>query len=77
MKQVGHRESSLPSAMPSAHALRAAATHQQTGQALAALATTGIRKGVYRFATHADLNRATDEALARAIALNAQRRATR
>ena len=44
--------------------------HQQTGQALAALATTGIAKGIYRFATHDEMNRHSEEALARAIAAN-------
>lgn len=48
-------------------AVRRAAARQATGQALA---TTGIRKGIYRFASHAEMNRHTDEALARAIALN-------
>jgi hypothetical protein len=54
--------------------LRAAATHQSTGQALAAVATTGIVKGIYRFASHAEMNRHTDEALARAVALNVRKR---
>jgi hypothetical protein len=54
--------------------LRAAATHQSTGQALAAVATTGIVKGIYRFASHAEMNRQTDEALARAVALNVRKR---
>jgi hypothetical protein len=77
MRRVGKRTVSLPSARPSARALRVAAAHQATGQALAAVATTGIRKGIYRFASHADMNRRTDEALARAIALNVRRRAAR
>jgi len=49
--------------------------HQAGGQALAAVATTGIRKGIYRFASHADMNRHTEEALAYAIGLNVRRRA--
>jgi len=62
---------------PSADALRAAAIHQATGRTLAAVATTGIRKGIYRFASHAEMNRCTEEALAHAVALNVrQRRAT-
>ena len=77
MRRIGKREVRLPSAAPSAAALRAAATHQATGQALMAVATTGIRKGIYRFASHAEMNRHTDEALARAIALNVRRRAAR
>jgi hypothetical protein len=40
------------------------------GQAPAALPTTGIRKGIYRFASHAEMNRHTNEGLAHAAALN-------
>jgi hypothetical protein len=54
--------------------LRAAAIHQATGRALAAFATTGIRKGIYRFASHAEMNRHDEEAQAYAIALNVRRR---
>ena len=39
-------------------------------QAAAALPTTGIRKGIYRFASHAAMNRHTSEGLAHAAALN-------
>jgi hypothetical protein len=74
MRQVGTCNPQLPSASPSAEALRAAAAHQKTGAALAALATTGIAKGVYRFASHAEMNRQTEEALARAMALNSRLR---
>jgi hypothetical protein len=70
MRQVGTRNPQLPSASPSAEALRAAAAHQKTGSALAALATTGVVKGVCRFASRAEMNRHTEEALARATALN-------
>jgi len=48
--------------------------HQRAGNALAALSTTGIVKGIYRFATHEEMNRHDDEALARAIAENLQKR---
>ena len=41
---------------------------------MAAVNTTGIAKGVYRFATHEQMNRHTDEALARAIAANLRQR---
>lgn len=51
-----------------------AEVHQNTGRALAPLATTGIVKGIYRFATHDEMNRHTDEALARAIAANVRQR---
>ncbi len=77
MRTIGKREIRQPSAVPSAGALREAAAHQAAGQALAAMATTGVRKGIYRFASHAEMNRHTDEALARAVALNARRRAVR
>lgn len=70
MRQVGSSRLPLPSALPSAAALRAAAVHQASGAALAAISTTGIAKGIYRFKSHADMNRQTDEALARAIAAN-------
>lgn len=77
MRQVGKRVPSSPALVPSADALRAAAVHQKTGQKLAAISTTGIRKGIYRFASHEEMNRATDEALARAIAVNVQKRSAR
>lgn len=78
MRQVGKRRLRPLARAPSADALRAAAIHQATGRTLAAVATTGIRKGIYRFASHAEMNRHTDEALAYAVALNVrQRRAGR
>jgi len=77
MRQVGRSKARPPAAVPSAEAFRLAAVHQATGQALAALPTTGIRKGIYRFASHAEMNRHTDEALAHAIALNVRRLKTK
>jgi hypothetical protein len=77
MRHVGLSIVALPAALPSAAALRAAAIHQATGLALAALPTTGVIKGLYRFASHADMNRHSDEALARALAMNIARRASR
>lgn len=74
MRQVGVRRPPEPSLSPSAAALRAAAAHQHTGAALAALSTTGIPKGLYRFASHAEMNRQTDEAVTRAVALNSRLR---
>lgn len=74
MRRIGKRAPARPAAAPTAAALRAAAIHQSTGQALAAVATTGIVKGIYRFASHAEMNRHTDEALARAVALNVRKR---
>ena len=74
MRQIGKRTPSQPGANPSADALRQAAVHQRTGQALAALSTTGVLKGIYRFATHEAMNRHSDEALARAIVANVRQR---
>jgi hypothetical protein len=74
MRQIGRRRLPEPGPLPNAAALRAAATHQATAAALAAVTTTGIPKGLYRFASHAEMNRQTDEALARAVALNCQLR---
>ena len=75
MRQIGKRAPGSPALTASAEALRAAATHQQTGSALAAVATTGIAKGIYRFATHEEMNRHTDAGLIRAIAANVRARA--
>ena len=74
MRQIGKRSHSLPRFNPSEDSLRLAGVHQNTGQALAALATTGILKGIYRFATHDEMNRHSDEALAQAIAANIRQR---
>ena len=74
MRQTGKRIPSQPGLVPSAAGLRAAAVHQRTGQALAALATTGIAKGIYRFASHEEMNRHDEEALARVIAENVRLR---
>ena len=74
MRKIGKRVESQPGLIPSGEALRLAEVHQRTGQALAALASTGIVKGIYRFATHAEMNRHSDEALARAIAANVRQR---
>ena len=60
--------------MPSAQGLVAARVHQNAGLALAAVRTTGIRYGIYRFASHEEMNRATEEALVGAIRLNVRAR---
>ncbi len=75
MRKIGQRVPSQPGLKPGGDGLRLAGIHQRTGQALAALATTGIPKGIYRFATHEEMNRHSDEALARAIAANIRHRA--
>ena len=77
MHQIGNRTLAQPGLLPSGESLRLADLHQSTGQTLAALATTGVAKGVYRFATHADMNRHCDEALVRAIAANVRQRGAR
>jgi hypothetical protein len=77
MRQVGIRNPQIASASPSADVLRAAAIHQKTGAALSALSTTGIPKGVYRFSSHAEMNRQTEKALARAIAFNSRLRSAK
>ena len=63
-----------PALEPAGSNLALAAIHQRTGQGLAAVVTTGIPKGLYRFATHEEMNRHSDEALTRAIAENLRQR---
>ena len=70
MKILGHRVHDSIQLKPSAEALAAGAQHLRTAAALAAVNTTGIARGVYRFRTHEEANRHADEALARAIAEN-------
>jgi hypothetical protein len=77
VKKVGSSAPAIPDSQPSVGALRAAASQQAVGSALAAFPTTGIRKGIYRFKSHAEMNRHTEEALAHAVALNASRRPAR
>jgi hypothetical protein len=74
MRHVGQRIVGGVSPFPSGEALRAAAIHQATGQALAAVATSGIPKGIYRFSSPAEMNRHTEEAMVHAVALNVRRR---
>jgi hypothetical protein len=72
MRVVGHSVSAIPLS-PSADGLRRAAVHQATGSALASVCSTGIAKGVYRFKSHEEADAQVSEALARVMALNAQR----
>lgn len=74
MRKIGSRTTRLPDSKPSVDGLRRAAIHERTGRALAAVSTTGIVKGIYRFASHEEMNRHTDEALARVIAMNVRAR---
>lgn len=75
MRQIGRKSSGQPESVPTGANLALARIHQRTGQALMSLATTGIAKGIYRFASHEQMNRHGDEALARAIAANVRQRA--
>ena len=75
MRQIGNRTQGQPGLNPSEDCLRLAVIHQRTGHALAALATTGVAKGIYRFATHAEMNRHCEDALVRAIVANVRQRA--
>ena len=74
MRVIGKRTIPLPGLKPSAAALQAAAIHQATGQALAAVAVTGIAKGIYRFKSHEEMNRFDDDALVRGIVINMRAR---
>jgi len=76
MRIIGSKSPPLPAAEPTAAALRLAAIHQTTGAALAAISTTGVKQGIYRFKSHAEMNLHADEALAIAIAMNARHRSS-
>ena len=65
---------SVANAQPGAQALRDAATHQATGQSLAAFSSTGIRKGVYRFKTHEEADEQVQAGLAWVISRNVRLR---
>jgi len=75
MRRIGQKALDQPGLVPTGSNLAQAKVHQRTGQALAAVSTTGIPKGIYRFATHAEMNRHSDEALAKAISANLRQRA--
>ena len=51
--------------------MRDAAAYQRIGSALAAIHSTGIAKGVYRFKSQQEADEQRDEALARVMAANA------
>ena len=70
MRTIGKQTPHQPDWTPSGVNLAMAAEHQRIAAALAALSTTGIVKGVYRFKSHEEMNRVTDEAQAWAIAEN-------
>ena len=75
MRHIGKKVLAQPQLVPTGSNFALAQIHQRTGQALAAVITTGIPKGIYRFATHAQMNRHSDEALVRAISANLRQRA--
>lgn len=70
MRQIGQSAPAQPSLVPKDANFDLARTHQFTGQALAAVATTGILKGLYRFSSHEEMNRHSEPALSIAIAAN-------
>ena len=75
MRVIG-RPSPHITANPTAQALRLAAVHQRSGAALASVCSTGIAKGVYRFASQEDADRQVQDALVRVVAANAARMRT-
>lgn len=74
MRIVGSRRQYRVTARPTGGALKAAGALQEVALALAAVPSTGIRFGVYRFKSHADANAHSQAGLARAIAANARLR---
>ena len=74
MRVVGRNGIPAPQMKPSAAGLEAARVHQSFGLSLAAVRSTGIRHGIYRFASHEEMNRATEEAMVAAILLNVRAR---
>ncbi len=74
MRTIGTRTQYRIRRFPSAEALKAGAAHQATVLALAAVPTSGMRRGIYRFATRAAADAHAAEAQARAIAQNLRAR---
>ncbi|MBK6294305.1 MAG: hypothetical protein IPF55_08240 [Rhodoferax sp.] len=70
MRVVGNSQIALPQLTPSSAALQQAATHQATAMALMRVASSGVRKGIYRYASHEAANRASEEAQVVAMLLN-------
>jgi len=77
MRIVGSRKQYRIAARPTGGALKAAAALRDVALALAAVPTTGVPAGVYRFATHAEANAHAEAAQARAIAANLRARQSR
>lgn len=77
MRTVGTRRPPAISGIPTTEALLRAAAHAEAARVLAAVNTTGIAKGIYRFSTAAEASRHSEEALARAIVQNLRARELR
>ena len=73
MRHVGRATPEI-SHQTGADGLRAAAAHLAIGNALMAVNTLGIPKGVYRFKTHEEADAQMQEGIVRAIILNVQAR---
>ncbi len=74
MRTVGSRRQYRVTDRPDGRALQAAAALQEVALALAAVPSTGIPVGVYRFKSHAEADAHAQAGLARAIAANARLR---
>lgn len=77
MRTVGTRRQSAIGRMPTAESLLRASAHVEAARAVAAVQTTGIAKGIYRFSTAEDASRHAEEALARVIVQNVRARERR
>ena len=77
MRTVGTRRPPAISGIPTTQALLRAATHVEAARVLAAVNTTGVAKGIYRFSSAEEASRHSEEALARAIVQNLRAREVR
>jgi hypothetical protein len=74
MRTVGTKLQYRVTDQPDGRALQAAAALQEVALALAAVPSTGIAIGVYRFQSHAAADAHAQAGLARAMAANARLR---
>ena len=74
MRVIGSRTPYVIRRRPDPRALKAGAAHQRAAAAMAAVRTTGIRQGIYRFRSHADANAHAEQGVIRAIAANLRAR---
>jgi len=70
MRSIGRRLPAI-SAQPSAENLRQAAQHLATSAALAAVCSTGVAKGIYRFKSPEEADAQIAQGLARVMVANA------